>query len=266
MSPRPFWTGSVSFGLVNVPVSLVPATRPQRTAFHLLHAKDGARLERRMYCPAENVFVEPEHILRGYAVEKGEYVIVKDEEIESIAPQRSTTIEIQEFVDRSQIQPACYDRPYYLAPTGARKPYALLADVLAGTNKAGIAEFVMNARQNLAAVLSIDGALCLMILRYPEELRSGEDIAPEASAKRADVQAMKKAIEKVAGKFEPDKLTDEYQERLDRLIAVKKKRGETIKAGKASRKKIAKKSKAADKDILAALEKSLEKEKKKAKA
>lgn len=266
MSPRPFWSGSVSFGLVNVPVSLVPATLPQRAAFHMLHARDGARLERRMYCPAENVFVEPEHTIRGYEVEEGQYVIVEDEEIEAIAPQRSTTIEIESFVDRAAIGPAYYDRPYYLSPTGAVKPYALLVDVLEATAKAGIARFVMHQRENLAALMSIGGALCLMILRFPEELRSADDIATDTSPKKADVAAMKKAIRAAAGAFAPGALKDEYQERIARLVQEKMEHGETIREGKASKKKIAKQAKAADPDILAALEHSLEAEKKRSKA
>ncbi|MFW5734108.1 MAG: Ku protein, partial [Oceanidesulfovibrio sp.] len=156
--------------------------------------------------------------------------------------------------------------PYYLAPTGAKKPYALLADVLEGADKAGIAEFVMNARQNLAAVISIEGALCLVVLRYPAELRSAEGVAPEAKPRQADVKAMRQAIDALAGDFDAGALVDAYQQRLDSLIEAKKKRGETVKAGKSSRKKIVRKSRAKEKDILEALEKSLEQQKRKVKS
>ncbi|MFP4106825.1 MAG: Ku protein [Phycisphaerae bacterium] len=259
------WSGSVSFGLVAVPVAAIPAVHSTRTAFHMIHEPDKSRLKRRMFCPEEEVFVHPEHILRGYEIEPDKHIIIRDSEIESIAPKRSKTVEIREFVDRAAISPAYYDRPYYLVPTGAEKPYRLLVDTLAEADKAGLSEFVMHAREHFCAVMSIDGALCLMTLRYPEQLRSADDLKPDASAKKTAVTKMKKLIEQKAVEFKPDKLTDVYQERIDKLIARKKKKKETVEVydEEAEEETVSAEEEGEDIDLVAALEESLAKERKK---
>ncbi|MCE5278112.1 MAG: Ku protein [Planctomycetaceae bacterium] len=253
------WSGSVTFGLVAVPVALVPAAHSSRSAFHLLHRSDHSRLARRMFCPQHKTFVHPEHILRGYEVEPEKYIIVHDSEIEAISPKRSKTIEIAEFVDVDQIDPALYDRPYYLVPTGADKPYQLLVETLARLRKSGIGQFVMHAQQYLAAIESIDGALCLITLRYSEQLRSSDEIVQAASAKASDVKAMRTAIGKAAGHFKPESLSDEYQERIDALIARKKKQHALVEVPHAADEEPQEEGKAKreEVDLVAALEESL---------
>lgn len=248
------WSGTVSFGLVSVPVALVSAVRPRRSAFHLLHRADNARLRRLMFCPNEGEVIPPDHVVRGFEVEEGRHVIVDDDEIRAIAPKRSTTIEIQEFVPTDQIAPAFYDRPYYLLPTGADKPYRLLVATLAETGRSGLAEVVLHGREHLVALQAVDDVLCLLTLRYPAELRTFEGVDAEPDA--ADVRRIGTAIESSSGSFEPGLLVDEYQKRVDRLIRRKRKQGETVEAPEVER--------AADGaaegeevDLIAALEESL---------
>jgi DNA end-binding protein Ku len=263
------WSGTLTFGLVSVPVAVVPAVHSRRKAFHLLHEPDASRLERRMFCPSEEVFVHPEHIQRGYEVEQGKYVVIEDAEIQSIAPKRSKTIEIQQFVQRSRIDPAYYERPYYLVPTGAEKPYRLLVETLAQLDRAGLSEFVMHAREHFCAIQSIGGALCLMKLRYPDELRNGQEVAARAEAEASDVRSIKDAISKSKIAFDPVDLTDEYRRRVDKLIRKKKEEGtvegpdsqegdEASQAGQGPAEGEGKQT-----DLVSALEASLAKEKEK---
>jgi DNA end-binding protein Ku len=217
-----------------------------------------------MYCPQHDQFVHPEHIQRGYEIEDGTHVIVSDSDIEAIAPTRSKAIEIQEFVDRDEIGPAYYDRPYYLVPTGPAKPYRLLVETLRDQHVAGLAEFVMNAREHFVALQSIDDALCLMTLRYPTELREAQGLFEKSRARSKQVEKMLVEIEKNEKPFDPDDLVDEYQERIDRLIAKKKKKGETVEVTEAEEpheEAATEGAEAGAGDLVAALEASLKKEK-----
>ncbi|MCF8105589.1 MAG: Ku protein [Desulfohalobiaceae bacterium] len=261
------WSGSLTFGLVSIPVMVVPAVRSRRSGFHLIHKKDASRLKREMYCPADKSFVSGEHTLRGYQIEEGRHVIITDEEIASVAPRRSRTIEIQEFVDSASIDAAFYERPYYLAPSGAEKPYRLLVRVIKEMNKAGLAEFVMNARERFCAVQSIDEALCLMILRYPAALRSADDLAPTAEARAGEVRSMQKTVQAMTRGFDPERLRDEYEERIQDLIQRKKQQKETVEVFEAGEKRPGegpKKEKEEEEeaaDLISALEESLAREK-----
>lgn len=260
------WSGSVSFGLVAVPVAILTAVRPKPGTFHLLHEKDAARLKRRLFCPADKKFISGKEAVRGFEVEDGQHVIVDDDEIRSLAPKRSKTIEIQEFVDAETIDPAYYDRPYYLVPTGPEKPYRLLAEVLREMKKAGIAQFVMNEREKFCCVESIEGALCLMILRYSEELRSADELVPDVEPRTKDVDAMLTTIKRMDWKFDPKKLTDEYEERVRKLIGRKKKRHEVVEAPEVEEEEepeaASGEGEEREVDLVSALEKSLARERK----
>ncbi len=258
------WSGSLSFGLVAVPVAVLTAVRPKPGTFHLLHEKDAARLRRRLFCPSEKQFVAGKEVVRGFEVEEGRHVIVDDDEIRSLAPRRSRTIEIREFVDVEEIDPAYYDRPYYLVPTGPEKPYRLLVEVLGELGKAGIAQFVMNEREKFSCVQSIDGALCLMLLRFAEELRSADELIPGVEARTDDVDAMLKAVKGMDWKFDPEKLTDEYEERVQKLIRRKKKRHEIVESPEVEEeeepKAASEEGEEMEVDLISALEKSLARE------
>lgn len=224
------WSGTVSFGLVAIPVVLVPAVRPARAAFRLLHDKDNAPLRREMVCPAHDAPVEPRHMVRGYEVKPGTYVTVSDEELRALEPKRSRTIEITEFVDAAGIDPVYYDRPYDLLPDGAEKPYRLLVRALAEQGRAGIARFVLYDREHLAALRGLDGRLCLFLLHFHDEIAPSGDLAPAAEAREPEVKAIEMLIRQMSGTFDPRKYPDRSAETLRRLIESKKKKGKTVAA------------------------------------
>ena len=138
------WSGTISFSLVAIPVHLVKAVEPGRVSFRMLHSKDYSPLQRRMVCPQEEKPVTPEEIVRGYEIAPGNYILITDDELESVSPERSRTIEIVEFIDMGEVDPVYYDHPYYLVPSkGGEKAYSLLVEVMQRTGKAGLARFVL---------------------------------------------------------------------------------------------------------------------------
>ena len=171
MSLQGIWSGMISFGLVAIPVQLVKAVDPSRVSFRMLHSKDYSPLARKMFCPEEQAIVLPEDIVRGYEIAPGEYILITDEDLESLAPERSRTIEIIEFIDMQEVDFIYYDHPYYLVPAkGGEKAYRLLAEAMRQTNKAGLAKFVLHEREYLVAVASTEGVLALITLHYHEEI------------------------------------------------------------------------------------------------
>ncbi len=219
------WSGTISFSLVAIPVRMVSAVEPGRVSFRLLHGKDYAPLARRMFCPAEAKFVPPEEIIRGYEIAADRYVTVTNEELESLSPERSRTIEILEFIDLKEVDPLYYDRPYYLVPAkGGEKAYRLLAEVLRRTNKAGLAKFVLAEREHLVAVKSEGGALSLITLHYSGGVLPAEGLAPkegaiESGAKRQVLRAVKKIV----SDFTPEKYADQ---RRKKIVAYLRKQAE----------------------------------------
>jgi DNA end-binding protein Ku len=217
------WTGTISFSLVAIPVHLVNAVEPGRVAFRMLHRKDYAPLMRRMYCPAEAKIVPPEEIIRGYELAADTYVTVTDKELESLAPERSRTIEILEFVDLKEIAPLYYDRPYYLVPgKGGEKAYRLLVEVLGRTGKAGLATFVLAEREHLVAVRSEGGALSLITLHYAADVLPDEEFAPKKTTGESGAQRLaQKEIKKLIGEFTPEKYDDLRRARIVELLRKK---------------------------------------------
>jgi len=210
--PAKLWNGTISFGLVAIPVSLIAASRESRVAFHLLHDADHARLIRQMRCSADGQVLGPEDLIHGAEVEPGRFVTVTEQELDGLAVERSTTIEIDTFVDEEAV-PALYKaRPYYLLPDGAVKPYRLLVDALRERRRMGIAVFVMHTREHLVGIRALDELLFLQILRFAEEIRSPEEIRPpKAEFEKKDIAVMMKLIEEMTENFSPMMLIDDYQ-------------------------------------------------------
>src|SRR5512137_1081166 len=180
MAVQGIWSGTISFSLVAIPVRLVKAIEPGRISFRLLHGKDYSPLARRMFCPEEETMVPSDEIIRGYEIAPDKYVLMTDEELESVSPERSRTIEIVEFIDMKEVDPAYYDHPYYLVPLkGGEKAYRLLVEVMHRTKKAGLAKFVLAEREYLVVVTPKDGALALTTLHYSEEVLPDEDLSPK---------------------------------------------------------------------------------------
>ena len=252
---RPIWTGTISFGLVNIPVKLVTAIRVREIRFHQLHAKDGVRLRQRLICPADEVEVSDKEIARGYELAPDQYVIVQDDELEALVPESSRALDITDFVDLESIDPIYYDRPYYLLPgENADKPYALLVQAMEAARKVGIAKFVMRQKEYLAAIRPVDGALCLEIMHFAGEVvpvTSLDEVPQQAEVDERQLKVANKLIEALAGEFDPDKYRDEYRGRVMEMLEEKAKGKEIITPHAAP----AKPTYAAD--LLKALEESL---------
>jgi DNA end-binding protein Ku len=255
---RSLWTGSLSFGLVNVPVALVSGVRDLDLHFHQLHEKDGSPIEVQRWCPKDKEEIPIDQVAHSYETDDGTTVIVSDLELEAIAPERTRTIDIEQFVDLEDVDPILYDHPYFLVPAGeddgTLRAYALLAEVMAGTERAALGRFVMRAREYLAIVRAREGVLSLTTMRFADEIRSTDsiDTASGKSARptRKQLEAATAVIEELTTEWEPDNYTDRYRQRLQRVV-TRKRKGETIAAPEPPEKI------QAPPDLMEALEKTL---------
>jgi DNA end-binding protein Ku len=235
--PRTLWSGSLSFGLVNVPVAMVTATRDLDLHFRQLHEKDGSPIEVQRWCSEEDVEVPYEEIAHAYELEGGGQVIVTDEELEAIEPRRTRTIDIEAFVDSADVDPIYFDHPYWLLPAGSddgsARAYRLLVEVMARTDRAALGRFVMRAREYLAIVRAREHALMLTTMLFADEVRDTKDI--EAATQKAhkppaaQLRAAVAVIEELSEDWEPGEWKDRYRRRLQDVVSRKRK-GQTIKA------------------------------------
>jgi DNA end-binding protein Ku len=253
------WSGTISFSLVAIPVQLVKAVELGRVSFHLLHSKDYSPLARRMFCPREEVIVPPEEIIRGYEIGPDKYILITDEELESVSPERSRTIEIVEFIDMREVDPIYYDHPYYLVPAkGGEKAYRLLVEVMQRTNKAGLARFVLHEREYLVAVKSTEGALALITLHYREEILPDEDISPKEERIEAEERSrIKKSIKRMMADFNPIRYADGHRKKIMDLLKQKVKEQAQVESPVAEEEEGT-----GPPDLIAALEESMRKVKK----
>jgi DNA end-binding protein Ku len=253
------WSGTISFSLVAIPVRLVKAVEPGRVSFRLLHSRDYSPLVRRMVCPEEDKLVPPDEIIRGYELGAGKYILITDEELESVSPERSRTIEIIEFIDMKEVDPIYYDHPYYLVPLkGGEKSYRLLVEVMNRTNKAGLAKFVLGEREYLVAVKSTGRALSLITLHYHDEILPHEDIASEQEKIEPEEKSrMKKIIKERISDFNPDKFADERREKILELLRKKARQMAPVEAPESGEEEGE-----GPVDLIAVLEKSMRKVKK----
>ena len=224
--PRAMWSGAVSFGLVNVPVKMVTATSPKDVRFHQLHNADGGRINQRRVCSVDGEEVEYGDIVKGYDLGGGRYVVIDPEELASVDPEATRTIEIEEFVDLSEIDPVYFEKNYYLTPdTRAEKPYALLAEAMARTSKVALGRFVLRSKQYLVALRARDGVLNLATMLYadevldPGELEVATTEATQPSEKELDMAT--RLVESLSGTFDPTKYHDEHREKVLALIEAK---------------------------------------------
>jgi DNA end-binding protein Ku len=229
--PRSFWSGTITFGLVSIPVELFPANRSQRVSLRMT-APDGTPLRRRYFCSKDGRELEWDDIVRGFEVGKDEYVVVTDDELEKLAPDRTRDIDLRRFVPAGDIDPIYFERAYYLTPGGnSTKAYRLLAATMEQTGRAGIATFVMRGREYLVAILAENGILRAETLRFAEEVRTAEDVGlPEPQKpKAAAVKEIEKAIRAITEKeLDESELVDNAAERLLSLVAVKEESGEGV--------------------------------------
>ncbi len=227
---RSFWTGTITFGLVNVPVALYSATRARGVALKMI-GPDEAPVQRRYVCSKDGKVLDADDIVRGYETEKGKFVVVTDDELEAIEPRKSREIDLRVFVDVDDIDPIFFDRAYFLVPaSGTNKAYRLLAEVMEKNKQAGIATFVMRAKEYLVAIIAENGILRAETLRFADEIRKpGEIGLPKvARTSAADVKKFENQIAKHAKKVNLHEFLDDYTERLEKLVAAKERKKEDI--------------------------------------
>lgn len=221
---RPFWSGTISFGLVSIPVSLYVASRGGGMALRMVDAS-GRPLQRRYFCSKDAEPLEASDIVRGYEVEQDRFVIVHDEELEALEPQKSREIDLKRFVPREQVDPIWFERGYFLAPDkGAMKAYRLLARTMEEMDRVGIATFVMRGKEYLVAIIGQQGLLHAETLRFQDELRTPDDVGlpPPGKVETAHLKALEKEIAALSvDELDREALADDYRLRLQALIERK---------------------------------------------
>ena len=254
---RAIWKGNISFGLVNIPIALYPATRREELKFRLLRKSDLSPVNYRRVAEKDGKEVPWDQIVKGYEYEKGRYVVLKDEDFERVDLEATQTVDIQDFVDQEEIDPMFFYKPYYLEPQkGGDKAYALLRDALKDSNKVGIAKVVIKTRQYLAGVKPEDGALVLELMHFADELADPQKlhVPKKLEIGKREMTMAKSLIDSMSSKWEPQKYKDDYREALMEVIEEK------VEAGG---KEIEEKPKKALKptkviDLVSVLQKSLE--------
>jgi DNA end-binding protein Ku len=227
---RAIWSGALTFGLVNVPVKLFTAVTQKEVRFHMLHAKDGARIRMKRFCSAEDREVPYEEIVKGFEVAKERYVTVGEEEMAAMDPKATRTIEIRDFVDLSDIDPIYYESTYYLVPDKtAAKAYRLLLDAMRRTGKVAMASFVLRTRESLCCVRPLEDALALSTMNRADEVVpvSSLDVPRGAAPSERELRMAEQLVESLSAPFEPERYPDVHRERVLALVE-KKAAGEVI--------------------------------------
>lgn len=230
--PRVIWKGSISFGLVTIPVQLFSAVSRKNVRFNQLDAETGARVRHKKVSSADGSELPPERIVKGYELPSGDYVTVTDRELEELAPEAARTIDIDAFIDLADIDPVFYESAYHLVPDeAAAKPYKLLAEAMGEADKVAICRFVMRSKQHLAAVRPVDGRLMLSTMVYADELVAAEDLdgfdtLADIGVDDRETAMARQLIAALEADFVPESYTDSYREAVLGLIE-RKASGET---------------------------------------
>jgi DNA end-binding protein Ku len=220
---RPIWKGSISFGLVNIPITLYPATRREELRFKFLRKTDLSPINNKRVAEVDGKEVDWEDIVRGYEYDKGKFVVIKDDDFARVDIEATQTVDIQEFVELEEINPMFFSKPYYMEPSkGAGKSYALLRDALRSTNKVGIAKVVLKTRQHLAGVKAQGDALVLELMHFAEELIDASEFnLPSEDAGKKELDMARQLIGSMSGKWNPEAFKDDYKEGLMKVIEEK---------------------------------------------
>lgn len=222
---RSLWKGSISFGLVNIPVSLFPATRREELSFRLLRASDLSPVNYKRVAQTDGREVPWEQIVKGYEYEKGKFVVLKEEDFKRVDIEATQAVDIMDFVQQSEVNPMFFQKPYYLVPDkGGAPAYSLLHDVLRDTKKLGIAKVVIRTRQHLAAVKAQEEALILEVMHFADELVDAAELnipQPKAGARGRELEMAKALVEQMTEKWEPARYNDDYTSALMAMIKDK---------------------------------------------
>src|SRR3954470_9914992 len=224
--PSAIWTGSISFGLVQVPVRLVRATKSRDVSFNQLEEGTGARIRYKKVSDATGEEVPADKIKRGYEISKGRYVMIEPDELDVLRPKGSHAIEIEEFVDLDEIDPLYFEQPYYLVPDAKGvKPYKLLVEAMIELNKVAIGRIIVRSKERLVAIRPVDGMLCIETMRYADEVLPRADLVPddgETKLTDRELAMARQLVESLAAeRFEPEKSRDESREQVLDLIERK---------------------------------------------
>jgi DNA end-binding protein Ku len=221
---RAIWKGSISFGLVSIPVALYPATRREELKFRLLRSSDMSPVNYKRVAEADGKEVPWDQIVKGYEYEKGKFVVIKDDDFKRIDVEATQTVDIMNFVKLDDINPLFFNKPYYMeAEKGGDKAYVLLRDALADSGKIGIAKVVIKTRQHLAAIKPQKRGLMLELMHFPDELvDTGEFRAPaEKSSNKAEMNMAKQLIDSMSTKWDPAQYHDDYHKALEKIVEEK---------------------------------------------
>ncbi len=224
---RAIWSGAISFGLVNIPVKLYSAVSKKTVRFHQLDSKDNTRIQQKRVNPNTGDEVPFEQLVKGYELSPDRYVVIKPEELDSVEPKKTRTIDIEDFVEMDQIDPIYYDHPYYLAPgTGAAKPYKLLLEAMKATGRVAVARVVIRSKENLVAIRPRGNVLTMETLLFGDEVVPPEDLGEldgvdDAKATKKEVDMARQLIESLSSEFDPSKYRDEYRETVLEMIERK---------------------------------------------
>ena len=229
---RAIWSGAISFGLVNIPVKLFSAVSKKTVRFHQIDAESGGRVRQKRVGP-DGEEIPYEQIIKGYEIGPDRYVTLTPEELDSLSPEKTRTIDIEDFVDLDEIDPIYYDHPYYLVPDkGSAKAYGLLLDAMREAGKVAIARVVIRSKENLVAIRPRDGVLAMETMLFADEVvptDSLDEMTTDTAVKTSDreLTMARQLIDSLSSDFEPEKYHDEYRERVLDLIE-RKAQGETI--------------------------------------
>lgn len=223
--PRAIWSGAISFGLVNVPIKLFTATSQKDVRFHQLHDSDGARIQQKRVCSKDGEEVTLDHIVKGYEISRDRYVLITPEELDTLDPKASRTIDIQDFVDLDEIDPVYFDSTYYMVPEkGAAKAYALLLEAMRKSNKVAIARVVLRQKQHLVALRPLKNALSMETMLYADEVVSAdslEGLPEDIEVSDRELAMAQQLIDSLTAEFQPEQYRDDYRERVLALIERK---------------------------------------------
>jgi DNA end-binding protein Ku len=218
------WKGYLTFGLISIPVRLFSAARTEHISLHQLHESCKTRIKQPLYCPTDERMVPRTEVIKGYEYEKGQYVLIDEEDVKKIAPPSASTMEIQEFVSLADVDPLYLNASYYMVPEDpGRKPYQLLVKTMEETNRAAVAKLAMHQREYIVLIRPMKHGLTLHTLYFADEVRQIPEYGhfEEIKVKPEEVKLAKQLVESLAGDFRPEQFHDEYRERLQAMIDAK---------------------------------------------
>ncbi|MEO8290433.1 MAG: Ku protein [Gaiellaceae bacterium] len=224
---RTIWNGSISFGLVNIPIGLAVAQQRKDTAFRTLHRECGTPIKQKRYCPFHERDVEADELVKGWEFAKGQFVVVEESDLEAVALQRSQSIDIMRFVPVAEVDPIYFDRTYYLAPADAeaqRRPYVLLLRAMQEAEMGAIGKFVLWGKENLCLIRPLGDSLALETLFYAEDVRTRKEIdeaVAEVDVKGPELEMARQLVESLVGEFDPKEFENEYRNDLRAMLEAK---------------------------------------------